>query len=123
MPKSPDTELAVERFTAGAGRFGLTLQVSPMSSAQLKAVIKVMDVEHTYDADDPGTDEITLEAITVESKTAVAGWLESDVISKTVNSDFFHRRPMSNILELQNAVIGLVRQLLGTRDRAADVKK
>ncbi|MFA5946453.1 MAG: hypothetical protein WC813_00325 [Patescibacteria group bacterium] len=120
MPDDPDSEPKEERFTAGDGRYMCALLVNPEQTA---AKVKMIDLCYGYDADDPGSDEITLESGPQETPSGIADWLTDEVVNQTVQSDFMWRRASDSVMEIQNAIIDLVRQFLKRRDRAADILK
>ncbi len=120
MPNHPDSEPAVERFTAGGGRYACTLIVNPEQNA---ATVRMIDVCYGYDADDPGTDEITLESGPQETPHGVQDWLTDQVVSQTVQSGFLRRRASTGIMEIQNAVSDLLRQFVRRHGPSQDSHK
>jgi hypothetical protein len=112
MPGNTDDDPAAERFTAGPGRYRCTLTVRPALKGGVMAEITVTDIVTQSDADDIGTDEITLESEPVGTKRDVADWLIDEVLPEIMQRPSLSTMVMSRAKSLQAAFEKIVNQLL-----------
>jgi hypothetical protein len=122
MPHDAKPHTAYQRFATSAGRFGITLLVEPAEYDTMKAIVKLKDHQPGFDADDPPTEEFTMESAPAGTNNGLADWLINRALPALPRSDFMHKRPASSLLEIQNAMVKLVHQLLGRHDNV-DIKR
>jgi hypothetical protein len=101
------------------GRYSWRISFRKMKYGEV-ASVKVKDVATETDLGPLPPDEFTLDSEECGTPKDIASWLESEVVP-AVSRWSIKNQAEKRFEDIHTAVKGLVNQLLGTRDRVADI--
>jgi hypothetical protein len=118
-PRANDKEEdSREPISAMGGRFSWRVSFRKVRHGEV-ATVKVKDVATETDLGPLPPDEFTLDSEECGTPKDIANWLETEAVEKV--SLRFLDKAGARLQDMHKAVTSIVHQLMGTRDRTADI--